>query len=323
MLAMVVGRRSSSETIAAILVAFIRQPTWAQADLARHCGVSTRTVRRKLTELELAGMPFDRDEEAPHVYWSVPKGWLPGAVSLELDQAEAAARLLARLPATKLQASLLLLLRGPRASTAGARYDEAVVQHLEDGARQRVAVRFQYYSASSGRLSWRSASIHRIHYGDPARCLATCHRHDELRWFRVDRIQRAEIHAEESYQSVDEDELNRFARESISGFHGHAAAEESVFFVRMPEARWVVDTLPGPFPVQHLPNGIRVQAYTSALTELARFVVGLGAAATAESPGLRQEVLRLAAGATRANHGAPTIRSVRPIRPTGSDASKE
>ena len=76
------GSRSNAETLAAIFVAFTRQPTWSQAELARELGISSRQVRDRIEELHQAGIQFERQEERPHVYWSVPKGWFPGGLLL-------------------------------------------------------------------------------------------------------------------------------------------------------------------------------------------------------------------------------------------------
>jgi len=51
---------------------------------------------------------------------------------------------------------------------------------------------------------------------------------------------------------------------------------------------------------EEVPGGIRVTVETAALKRLARFVVGLGAAAKPLTPGLEAEVTMLASGALRA-----------------------
>jgi hypothetical protein len=52
--------------------------------------------------------------------------------------------------------------------------------------------------------------------------------------------------------------------------------------------------------LEQLADGVRVTAHTTALGRLARFVVSLGAAATAETPALAREVIVLARGALSA-----------------------
>ena len=68
--------------------------------------------------------------------------------------------------------------------------------------------------------------------------------------------------------------------------------------VREPEARWVQTNLLPTMKVESLPNGrIRVTVETNAILQVARYVVGLGAAATAETPALAEAIEVLARGA--------------------------
>ena len=68
-----VGQRSQSETLAAILKAFLDQRTWKQADLARHVGVLPATIKKHLEELRASGVPLESEKDHPHVFWSVPR----------------------------------------------------------------------------------------------------------------------------------------------------------------------------------------------------------------------------------------------------------
>ena len=92
------GRRSATETLGAIYQAFLRQRTWVQAELAADVGVAVPALRRHLDELCRRGMPLDREEDHPHVYWSVPKDWFPGGVAFEAGEAARLLVQLARLP---------------------------------------------------------------------------------------------------------------------------------------------------------------------------------------------------------------------------------
>lgn len=116
------GRRSATETITALLLAFAREATWSQAERARVLGVTVGSLRRRLDELTEAGVPLERSEDHPHVYWSVPPGWLPGAVSFSAEQAESLMRLLARHARTPDRDSLLahIVQCLPRSSSAAA-----------------------------------------------------------------------------------------------------------------------------------------------------------------------------------------------------------
>ncbi|MEM9692798.1 MAG: WYL domain-containing protein [Myxococcota bacterium] len=87
------------------------------------------------------------------------------------------------------------------------------------------------------------------------------------------------------------------------------------FTVSDPEARWVKDTLPIPMKLEPEPDGgIRATAETAGIQALARFLVGLGEAARAETPELIRAVHHLAQGALAAH--SPSIRSVTSIRST-------
>ena len=309
----------SSETIGAIMLAFVRQNTWKQAALARHCGVTTRTIRDTMRRLCRGGMDAEREEEPPHVYWSVPRGWFPGAVALDTEEAEAAARLLARLPQSELQQRLVSHLKrtSPTAAADDQPHMEAVLATLEDASVAKQTLRVDYYSATRGALESRCVSVHCLTYGEYPRFLATCHRANTLRWFRVDRTPHAGVDPSEAYIPQSAEAVTSYVAESIDGFHGSGEAVLHTFRVRDPDSRWVIKNLPrGPFVVVHQDDGVRIEATTTALLVLARFVVGLGDAAVVESLALRQEVIKLAAGAMRFAGGPSDMRSVRAIRST-------
>jgi hypothetical protein len=72
-----VGRKSAGETIAKLLVALVEERTVKQADLARRCGVEPRVIRKHMLDLAEAMPEIERDDEHPHVLYSVPPGWFP------------------------------------------------------------------------------------------------------------------------------------------------------------------------------------------------------------------------------------------------------
>ena len=78
------GQRSATESVAAILSAFLRSRTWKQSDLARAVDLTVPATRKRLEELQAQGVPLERSEEPPYVYWSVPSSWFPGGVKLEV-----------------------------------------------------------------------------------------------------------------------------------------------------------------------------------------------------------------------------------------------
>ncbi len=92
------GQRSNTETVVAILQAFLQTRTWKQADLARTIGISVAALRKHLNELSASGFPLEREDDHPHVWWSVPKGWFPGAVLFDSESVPELLRQLSRLP---------------------------------------------------------------------------------------------------------------------------------------------------------------------------------------------------------------------------------
>jgi predicted DNA-binding transcriptional regulator YafY len=301
-----VGQRSNTETIVALLTAFLKRRTWSQAALAKEIGVNPPTVHKKLVELQANGVPLTSEFDHPHTYWSVPKDWFPGGVLFTSEQVTQVFRLLLRLPAgtarNKLIASILEYLPSRQATAevvtgeSSARED----QHLpaiEDSASQRLALKFRYYTATTGKEATRHASVHRIVYGPPARFVATCHRDGALKWFRVESVSDAKADKHEAFREVDTKLVDAHLRASLDGFHEGGPPVKHVFFVQDPEARWVARNLLEEMRAEDVPGGIRVTLETAALNRLARYVVGLGGAAKPLTPELEAEVTKLAKGA--------------------------
>ena len=90
------SRRSATETISALFLAFLERTSWTQAELARRLEISVRVVRTRLEELERQGMKIEREEEHPHVVWTVPYGWYPDGLTLDRTTIVSLLRLLAR-----------------------------------------------------------------------------------------------------------------------------------------------------------------------------------------------------------------------------------
>jgi predicted DNA-binding transcriptional regulator YafY len=148
-----VGQRSNTETIIAILRAFLDARTWKQAELARAIGVQAATLHRHLVELQTSGVPLHAERDHPHVYWSVPKSWYPGGVLLTSEQVTEVFRHLSRIPKGKARNQLLdsLLKYLPARSAAAAvvpaettAREEQYVPIVEDAANQKVALQFRY-----------------------------------------------------------------------------------------------------------------------------------------------------------------------------------
>lgn len=303
------GRRSASQSVVALFVAFVEESTWTQAALARRLGVTVPVVRKHLSELMEAGCPLERQEEHPHVYWSMRKGWMPGGVTLTGPDLGATLRLLARTPRTQVREQLLAKLL--RVAPAGDRpvpndtqgIDDSIVATLEDSAQRRQAVRIRYVSTSTGDHAARHVSVHRVEYGPPLRFVATCHRTDSLKWFRGDNVVAAEAAPNESFRSATADTIDGFLATSVGGYAGDGEPTECSFVVRPPTAAWARRNLPsGKLVVEHRPDGgIVVRGRVRGVEALARFVVGLGAAASSDSPELAEAVRTLARGALEAN----------------------
>ncbi len=307
------SKRSASESVARILVAFVRQRTWSQADLAREIEVTPKALRLRLEELSRASVPLEREEDWPHVYWSVPRSWFPGGTVLESADGDVLARLVARLPRSAERERVMRRLLG--ASTAAgagnaAKEDAApgVLEAAEDSCGRRLPLFIRSFSAGRGEVGTRHISVHRVEYGPHVRVLATCHRSGALKWFRADRIEAARLDPKEPFRDADAAEVERHLAESVDGFHGSGAVVECSFFVRTPEARWVARNLPAAMTAEHTPDGVRLSMRTSAVETLARFVAGLGGAARVETPELRRRVVELAAAAVEANAGQRVVK---------------
>ncbi len=303
------GQRSSTATLAAILKAFLEKPTWKQADLARHAGVSPAALKTQLEDLRASGVPLHDEKEHPHVYWSVPKSWYPGGVLFTGDQITELFRLLSRLPKSKGRDALIatLLKYLPARDAAGAAVvapetssrEELHLPAIEDAARAKVALKFRYFTANRGTETSRYASVHRVYPSPPARFLATCHKSGSLKWFRVESVSEAKLDKGEPFRAAEESALDAHVRGSLDGFHQGGEATRHVFFVSEPEARWVARNLIEGMECEDVPGGIRVSVVTTAVQRLARFVVGLGGSMKVLTPELEGEVGKLARGALR------------------------
>ena len=296
------------------MAAFVEQRTWTQADLARRLTTRTETVRKQLGELQQAGFKLEREEDHPHVYWSVPKNWFPGVLAFKQDEVADLLRLLGRAPSGKLRDRIqaLVVERLGHFGSAASRFDadavrtqgvdaedERTLAQLEDAVAQKTVAKIRYFTASRRDEGHRSVSVHRIDLGPTAQFVATCHRSGGLKRFRVSNVSSVMLEPNEEFRSTTAEELQRFDDESLAGFRGTGPALRVEFVVREPEATWVSRTLPDPRIVAapEPGGGTRFSVTTTAGDQIARFVVGLGEAARAETPELKARVLALARGA--------------------------
>jgi len=308
-----VGQKTATETLAGIVVAFWKTRTWSQADLARETGVSRRVVRRVLDELTHAGWPLEREEDHPHVYWSVPNGWFPGGVLFTPDALAALVRVLARVPPTREREKLVALVAGnapailanalariipPRTSDVEEQFLPAVL----DALAQQTPLRLRYFTASRGSYGLRTVSVQRVLVGPPARFIAYCHSAKALRWFRLDHAATLSPDPGDAFHQAEDAEVDAVVQASVDGYHGKERVRVA-FFVREPDARWVAQNLPDGLSGVTEDGGLYVEADTAGLLPVARFVVGLGAAAECRSPELARLVAELAEGALGSARG--------------------
>lgn len=307
------GQRTPTETLFGIVLAFVDRRTWSQADLARRLELGTEAVRKRLLELKAGGLPLEREVDHPHVYWSVPKNWFPGALLLKNDEVRDLVRLLGRAPRGSLRTRLLERVaprladlgdrRPPRDADAigGAHVEddvERLLATIEDSIEKKAALRMRYFTASRRNESWRFVSVHRLDVSARASFVATCHAAGKLRRFRVSNVLEARIADAEPHRPCAPDDLQRFDEESFGGFRREGPAVACAFVVRDDDAAWVAKNLPDDRIVaSSVPAGTRFTITTSAVDLLARFVVGLGAAARVETPELATAVVTLARGA--------------------------
>jgi len=308
-----VGQRSSTVTVVQIVQAFLEQRTWTQKALAERLDLTTPAVRDRLRELESI-FNLEREEDHPHVYWSVPRDWFPGGILFTRDQMPELLRLLMRLPQGKARDGLLdtVLRNLPKGNAlvnegslntavvppTSTKQEEQYLPVVEDAAAKKVSLAFHYFTASRGQMSTRHGSVQRVMLGSPARFVATCHRDDKLKWFRVENIVSAHLDPQVPFRASPPETVEDFLRASVDGFNAGGAIAELSFVVRDPESRWVQNNLLASMRVEGLSNNrIRVTVETNAILQVARYVVGLGAAASAETPALADAVEVLARGA--------------------------
>jgi predicted DNA-binding transcriptional regulator YafY len=318
-----VGQRSATETLFGIVAAFVERSTWSQAELARRLETTTETIRKRLGDLQAGGFKLERDEDHPHVYWSVPKNWFPGVLPFKADEVPDLIRLLGRVKPSELRDKILDIVVS-RLSNVGHPVPDDITRDLgrdrerddddeerwlsvvEDARQKKNALRMRYFSASRGREGKRYVSVHAIEHGVHPHFIATCHTANALRRFRVSNISDARIDLTEAFRPVPADEVTRFQAESFGGFREAGPLVHCAFVVRDPESVWVAKNLPDHrITAEAAPGGTRFSIDTTAVVVLARFVVGLGDAARAETPELAQNVIAIAEGALKSAREAP------------------
>lgn len=311
------GRRGRDETALRLLAAFRDRARWRQAELATVVGVSSRQVARRLRDLAGQGVPLALDESAPpNVYWTLSPAWIPDGVQFARDEVPELLLQVLRLPAGSARTRLLARIRGATAGASLAGDVDAQVtaapgsdqeasllaRVVEALASQRVLC--MRYRPASGEPGERRVSVQHVVMGPDAQFVGVLSGKRRLTWFRVARMERAWFDPSHRHVPWPREEVDRFVRASLGGFHRDEPVR-CVFTVRGDDVGWVRDTLPGlyrdRYTVTESGDGLRVEIETAGVLPLARFVVGLGDAATIETPQLAEAVRRLAEGAL---HGA-------------------
>jgi len=316
------GTKNSYETITRAMQAFADARTWKQSDLARRVEVTSERVGKVLHDLQRSGMPLEREEDPPQIYWSVPQHWFPGGVVFSEDDWAVLVHALLRIadePRKKRLLRRLLEGRLGRGVAVGglerleravegtplSEQEHALVLQIEGALMAGKPLRIHYFSTSGGALDWRTITPVKVQTEPRARIAAVCHRSRTLKWFRVDNVQRAEIAAADTPAPFDLDAAEHFVRTSVDGFND-GLQQTYAFVVRLPEGHWVKRNLLGGMKVDEdaeLVQSFRVTAQGAALV-VARFICGLGGAATAEGATLKALVREIAAETLTANASA-------------------
>jgi len=312
------GQRSRTETVVAILQALFTERSCTQVELARRAGVDSQVARKHLEELQEHGFPLERDEDPPHVWWSVPKGWFPGAVLFDSKSVPDLLRQLSSSPQSAAREQLIqrILEAAPRPSPEPlkapavltpqwTKSEETYLPLVEDAATRRVSLALKYLSTGRDEARWRTVSVQSVVIGHPTRFIAFCHETKSLKWYRLDNVRGANIDNSEPFQEAEPGRVEAMLNESVDGYH-HGGPVECSFLVREPECRWVEHNLHAsttPMTSERVSGGMRFTTKTAGVLRLARFVVGLGGAARAETPELAELVQDLARGALQASAG--------------------
>lgn len=304
------GQRGRTETLAQVIVELMRARTLSQAELAKRLDVSSRTVRQCILDLLSAGMPIEREEDHPNVFYSVPKDWVPNGLVLAASEARELVRVLARVPSASARRLALMERLGvyePALSASLALEDSLdareleILEELEDTASEQCATRIEYYSVRRGLDEVRHISCQRIAYHDrPIRLLAVCHRSGTLKWFRLDRIRAISADEGEPFREADPNEIADVVNNTLFDYHQGGVATEHRFVVHAPEHRWFVTTLGPSARVEPEGESVRVTLRSASPRVIARQLVGLGGAVRVETSALREEVRQLALAALAA-----------------------
>ncbi|NJN01428.1 MAG: transcriptional regulator [Leptolyngbyaceae cyanobacterium SL_1_1] len=284
--------------------------------LAEALEVSERTIRSDLDFLrDRLGAPLSNNRKQGYYYtesgWRLPsislsKGELfaltLGARMLEtcsgsayaLELRSAIARLAERLPEeTWVDLQQVADERIIFGSGAQTHIDPDIWNQLEDACRESKQVWMRYYTASRDSASERVIDPYLLHIyrGTNPYVIGWCHRRDEVRWFRVDRIQelkRLETSFERKPDFNAKDHLEMIFQHEVGGVPVTVRIwfdAKTAPYIR--ERRW--------HPTQelheHTDGAVTLQMVVRGLNDVKRWVLGYGRGAIVEEPPeLRQRV---------------------------------
>jgi predicted DNA-binding transcriptional regulator YafY len=314
------GARSKTETPLRVLAALLEQRTWKQAELARHVGVETQTVKRCLEELEAAGVLLEREEDHPHVYWSVPKSWLPDGVNLPRDLLVDLLRRLARAAAGGERDRLLthLVSAAPELGDMVARVQAA---HVSDGvgfSSTVMAALEDAWDSHAVVLMYRKSRKAPV---EPRVCspacfvdrhqhlLARCHTTGLARRFRLDRIVQVHSAVDETYRPLSDAEMQEQLAGAVDGFRAPGPLVDVRFRLLGPasDIAWMLEYLPEDLEIEDLAQGFLVHGQTGALGKLAAKLVSFGAVVRYDDEGLREAARQVVEAAGVALGESPPI----------------
>ncbi|HTU61902.1 MAG TPA: HTH domain-containing protein, partial [Polyangiales bacterium] len=141
------------ETLAQIIVELMCARTVSQAELAKRLEVSSRSIRQSVLDLVSAGMPIERSEDHPHVFYSVPRDWVPHGLSLTASEARELMQLLARVPSAGARRAALIARLGIHEPGLALNLtladalepgELAFLEELEEAALERRALQVRY-----------------------------------------------------------------------------------------------------------------------------------------------------------------------------------
>lgn len=304
------GQKAAHETFISIIGAFVKNRRWTQAALGRAVGVSTEAVRKHLLKMQEDGWPLTDEKDGNNVVWRVPAQWYPGLIAFDADEIPDLLRALARSPKSAGRQRILetVYKRLPLKTTMPA-FESAVrapeisseeeewVELFEDAAAKKVSIKMHYSTASRRDDADRFVSVHHVETGYAPRFLATCHRDDKLKWFRVAGVSNAKLAKDVDYRDRPRDEVTRVLDNTVAGYHAEGTPVRCTFLVAHPKAAWVKRSLLRGMKAETIEGGIRVTIETAAVFKVAEYVVQLGREARPETPELAQMVIDIAEGA--------------------------